>query len=418
MKNFSYVGTNSFIVHMLYEYFNEHASERRENFELILSKCAPARNLLSKYVLNTSFNIVNENGEPLSFLTISQALGVMAEDENYNLLSPDDMLITFSIILARLTVVNFNIAVIIGSDSVWNLEEAFDSNKSELFYMLRYIYREPQIVKYTLHDKKKIINKIILYLLPKYMHNFLPQDNYQCLIKQKFDVHHETKARSCFYYSRLGIVTMLSFNYIKVCIFIFIAEIILLIVFSTPEYISRVMAVEGVKIENALGGTTLARVDAQSSVIFNTVYIDSKVYPSIWHMFIPTEDEKMHEEGLEDLASGLFNYVEDRITVLSYLLFQLIHRLTLLFYWLPSCIIITALSFYSGLMLRKIKKGNFAFASPSMHRMSIKLILIFLTLLPLFLMCPIPLSPYMYPIMYICISFMIMAIVANIAKRV
>ena len=69
--------------------------------------------------------------------------------------------------------------------------------------------------------------------------------------------------------------------------------------------------------------------------------------------------------------------------------------------------------------LRHIKQGNFAFASPTVHRLSLRIILVMLTLLPIFLMLmlPLPLSPYIYPIMYSITAFMIQAIIANVAKR-
>ena len=198
----------------------------------------------------------------------------------------------------------------------------------------------------------------------------------------------------------------------------FLAEILLLLTFSTAERISLVMAKEGVKIEDNLGVETLKKVDGISSKIFNTIFIDSGAYAGIWHTFIPTEQEKEDSEGLENLGSGLFNFMDDKLLVVGFLLFQTIHRLTLFGLWMPSFIILIALSFYTGLIFRKIKQGNFSFASPTMHRMCIKLILIIFTILPLLLMFPFPLSPYLYSYLYLAIAFMIMVIVANIAKRV
>lgn len=198
----------------------------------------------------------------------------------------------------------------------------------------------------------------------------------------------------------------------------FLAEILLLLIFSTAERISHVMAQEGVTIEDSLGVDTLRKVDGISSEVFNTIFIDNGVYAGIWHTFIPTEQEKEDSEGLENLGAGLFKFLDDKLTVIGFLLFQTIHRITLFCLWLPSFLILIALSFYTGLIFRKIKQGNFSFASPTMHRMCIKLILIIFTILPLLLMFPLPLSPYLYSYLYIAIAFMIMVIVANIAKRV
>ena len=210
---------------------------------------------------------------------------------------------------------------------------------------------------------------------------------------------------------------MLSGTYFKYCSIIFILEIVLLTVFSSPSYILKVMAIEGVNIEDALGSETIRLIDAKASAMFTTLFVDSGAYAGIWHMFIPTPDEQTASVGLETMASGLFDWVDDRLTATMVLIFQLLERLQLMGMWLPFSFIVLIGATFTGLTLRKIKQGNFAFASPTMHRMSLKIIMIMITLLPLFLMLPFPLSPYIYPVMYTLVAFMVMAILANIAKR-
>ena len=141
-------------------------------------------------------------------------------------------------------------------------------------------------------------------------------------------------------------------------------------------------------------------------------------FAGIWHTFIPTEDEsRAVNDGLENMARPLFRWVDDRLTAVMTLIFQLLERLYLMGMWLPFSFIIIAGASYSGWTLRHIKQGNFAFASPSIHRIAVRAILLMLVFLPLFLMLPFALSPYIYPFMFTVIAFMIMAILANVAKR-
>ena len=86
--------------------------------------------------------------------------------------------------------------------------------------------------------------------------------------------------------------------------------------------------------------------------------------------------------------------------------------------WLPFSFVLLAGACYTGLTLRRIKQGNFAYASPTVHRMALRIILFMITLLPLFLMLPMPVSPYVYPALYAFTAFLIQAILANIAKRI
>ena len=54
-------------------------------------------------------------------------------------------------------------------------------------------------------------------------------------------------------------------KFIKFCVYIFITEILLLVFFSNPRSVSRVIAAEGVKIENAMGSKTLKELDRKTS---------------------------------------------------------------------------------------------------------------------------------------------------------
>lgn len=202
------------------------------------------------------------------------------------------------------------------------------------------------------------------------------------------------------------------------CCLAFMFELLGLILFLSPQNVASIMAKEGIKIENALGTETLRELDKRTSISFNSLFLESGIYAGIWHTFIPTEDERQNSGSLKNVGSGLFRWVEDKLNVCMFLLFQLLHRVHLMAMWLPSVFLVLAASVYSGYNLRKIKQGNFAFASPTAHRSAIRGIIIMVTLLPLYFFLPMAVSPYVYPVMYILWSFMIMGIISNIAKRI
>ena len=207
-------------------------------------------------------------------------------------------------------------------------------------------------------------------------------------------------------------------KFIKFCVYIFIAEILLLVFFSNPSSVSRVIAAEGVKIENAMGSKTLKELDRKTSITFNDLFIQSGVYAGAWHSVIPTEDEKKASGTMKDMGRGIFNYVDSRMTTCMFLFFLLISRIELLILWLPSSAIIFISSIISGYYLRKMKQGSFAFASPSAHRFALKIILVLITFMPMFLLAPVALTPYFYPVLNIFVAFLMQAIIANIAKRI
>ncbi len=202
------------------------------------------------------------------------------------------------------------------------------------------------------------------------------------------------------------------------CALIFVFELFALVLFLSPEHVATTMAKEGVKIENTLGTDTLRELDIRTSMSFNSLFLESGVYAAIWHTLIPTEDEKEKSGAFKNTGKGLFKWVEDKLTVCMFLMFQLLQRVHLMGMWLPSAFLVLAASIYSGINLRRIKQGNFAFASPTAHRSAIRGIIIMVTLLPLYFFLPMSVSPYLYPLLYLLWSFMIMGIIANIAKRI
>ncbi len=204
----------------------------------------------------------------------------------------------------------------------------------------------------------------------------------------------------------------------KTCLFIFVMELLLLVTFISPEMVTRVMAMEGVSIENSLGTSTLRELDKRSSESFDSLVISSGLYADMWHTLIPTEDEKKASGKLQNTGKGLFKWMEDRLNVCMFLFFQFLERLHLMGLWFPSSVLVFLASLYSGFTLRRIKQGSFAFSSPTAHRSGIRAILIIVTLLPLYFLFPAPITPYLYPCLNLLWAFMLMTIIANIAKRI
>lgn len=204
----------------------------------------------------------------------------------------------------------------------------------------------------------------------------------------------------------------------KNCLIIFILETPLLVFLMTPERVTRVMAMEGVKIENSLGTSTMRELDKRASESFNSMFIESGLYADLWHTLIPTEDEKKNSGALKNTGGGLFRWIDDRLTVCMFLFFQILERFHLMALWFPSCTLIFIASIYSGLALRRIKQGSFAFSSPTAHRTGMRAILIMLACLPLYFMFPTPITPYLYPLLNLLWAYMLMLIISNIAKRI
>lgn len=206
-------------------------------------------------------------------------------------------------------------------------------------------------------------------------------------------------------------------RFIKYSVMTMIVIVLAVISFASPKYVIHVIATEGVAVEDALGRNTLNRVDHDASSAYNTVFIQSKLYASAYHTFIPTANEFKKTDGIRAF-NGILRWMGDRIDMLFVVLFLMFERLSLMMLWLPSTAVILIASAVTGFYLRTIKQGNFAFASPTAHRLSIRILIIAASLTPFFLCLPIPVSPYVYPVCFLIAAFMVQGIIANIAKRI
>lgn len=190
-----------------------------------------------------------------------------------------------------------------------------------------------------------------------------------------------------------------------------------LIIFGKPFGIINTIAEEGIKIEDTFGKKTLNMLDRNTLKFYDEYVIQSGLYATIWHTIIPTKKEQQLDVK-DKIVKGVQLWAQDRINIIFILMFLLIQRAQLILLLSPSATFILIASVLTGFFIRKIKQGNFAFASPTAHRYAIGSLTIFLSTLPFTLMIPITIHPLVFPIAFIVISILIQLIIANLSKRI
>lgn len=134
-----------------------------------------------------------------------------------------------------------------------------------------------------------------------------------------------------------------------------------LVLLAKTDFVVNVIAKEGVKIEQAFGKKTLDLIDRRTLKAYNAVFIDSDIYATIYHIVLPTRYEEA-KSVQERISKGILLWAQDRVKLIFILLFLLMQRLQFLIMLAPSASFILIASVLSGMYIRKIKQGNFAFA--------------------------------------------------------
>jgi hypothetical protein len=121
---------------------------------------------------------------------------------------------------------------------------------------------------------------------------------------------------------------------------------------------------------------------------------------------------------MEQMGKAWFGWVEGRIKALAKLIYQFCMRLALLASWAPYMLILLLPALYDGLMTWKIKRTNFDYASPVIHRYSMRGTGLLLTGLFIAFFAPFALDPVIIPVTIMVCCVLIGLMVGNFQKRV
>lgn len=148
---------------------------------------------------------------------------------------------------------------------------------------------------------------------------------------------------------------------------------------------------------------------------YTTSLVDTGVWQSLFNMLIP--EAHLREKSVVK-AEGWFNIVNDRLTAIQQSVYLIFVRVSLLFTWLPYVPLLLFPALWDGVMTWRIKKTNFDYASPILHRYAIRGGVGVAVITMVIFMMPIPIAPIYIPI---ALMFSIVAVgiaTGNLQKRI
>lgn len=164
-----------------------------------------------------------------------------------------------------------------------------------------------------------------------------------------------------------------------------------------------------------------------SNVIFNEatdwhqdLIIDSGLYETTVRMLIPTKKQQEASRGIERMGTseGWFTWVQERIDVLSQVIHHTMIRVSLLKMWLPFMLLLLVPAVYDGIMTWKIKRTNFQYASPVLHRYGVRGIGLMAIIFILLFFAPIAVHPIYIPAGLIIMCLLLGVMIGNTQKRI
>jgi hypothetical protein len=196
------------------------------------------------------------------------------------------------------------------------------------------------------------------------------------------------------------------------------AELFLILVFVPGKWTEQVIVNESAMVERTLGHNSVQWINERALRWYSSTMVDSGVYQGLHTLLIPSPEERARSRGMENLGSTIFPWLEDRLFSMMRVFYQVFARMALLMVWAPYMLILLIPAMYDGWLNWKIKRTNFDYASPVIHRYGVRGIVLMLQILLIAFFAPIALNPIVIPFAMMIACVMIGLAMGNIQKRI
>jgi hypothetical protein len=195
-------------------------------------------------------------------------------------------------------------------------------------------------------------------------------------------------------------------------------ESIIITVLLPGNWTTRVIEQEAELLAHRLGAEESRWVHDKARNWYNSSLIENGFYSAVHNHLIPTEQQKTRSTGMRKMGSSWFSWVEARVQSAANAYYHVLTRFALFMTWSPYFLILLIPAVFDGLMTWRIKRTNFAYASPLLHRLSGTIIVyVFIGLVALFL-APIVLDPIVIPASIMISCVMAGLLLGNMQKRI
>lgn len=195
-------------------------------------------------------------------------------------------------------------------------------------------------------------------------------------------------------------------------------EIIIVAVLVPGDFTGRAIEREYDLIEKSFGKKTLVWVQEKSDSWYQSSMIDSGVKRAIYNHLIPSEEQKARSVGLESFGDWWFDLAASRIEAVMQVIQQTYLRFALLMMWAPYILLLLIPAAYDGIQTWRIKFTNFDYASPVVHRYSVRLMGICVVGMMMLLIAPVAIPPVTTPVILMIICVAIGLVIGNYQKRI
>lgn len=203
-----------------------------------------------------------------------------------------------------------------------------------------------------------------------------------------------------------------------VMIWILAIESVFVLALIPGEWTTAVVEKESELMLSRLGREEHRHVYQTATRWYNDTWVENGFYEAVYHHLVPTPEQINASSGMQGLGNTWFTWVGERLNAISMSYYHTLMRFALLMTWAPYFLILLLPSLYDGFASWHIKRTNFDFASPVVHRYSVAILLYLSTAIIALFITPIVIEPLLVPGFMIVFCVFIGQIVGHLNKRV
>ena len=199
---------------------------------------------------------------------------------------------------------------------------------------------------------------------------------------------------------------------------IILLELLVGLLLFSSDSVREKTATEGQWIRECYGNDTALMIRDRADHWYEKVVLEPQLEQVLRDYFIPSEKQRQASRGLENLGSGMWPWIDERIIAFTDLLYWLFRRVHLFLMWVPACLPAFVIAVISGWYDRKIKQTNFQYASPALHLYAWRAVGTLIGMTILSFLVPVAVWPEIYPVVIISVMLLVGMSMGNIVKRI
>ena len=195
-------------------------------------------------------------------------------------------------------------------------------------------------------------------------------------------------------------------------------QILVVMILVPGDMADKTIIAENQMMEASLGKRTSDAIRDRANDWHQTIVYDSGMHSGVLDFLIPTEERRKASKGIETMGQFWFDWTKGRVEAISRVIHQFCLRASLVVTWMPFLLILLLPAIYDGLMTWKIKRTNFQYASPVIHRYSLRGILFITVITTLAFFMPVAINPSIIPIILMIACVLLGLSFGNMQKRI